>query len=284
MSFFSTFGQSDEDTIQRVDSSIVVVNATVLDKHGKPLGGLKKEQFTVLEDGVAQEMSMFTPEETPFAAVILIDTSGSMEERISLARSAAVNFLAGLRSTDSAAIFHFDAKVNLIQDFSSSKDISESIFDVKAAGMTALNDAIYKAAAELSKRSEKRRAIIVLSDGADTISKRSASKALKAAMDIDASIYSIDMSSASANSKERIQNQGVLKNFAEKTGGRFIETPGGVAMRKAFVDIVEELGVQYTIAYEPRNLKRDGSWRRIEVVVSKPNLTVRARKGYNAPK
>ena len=75
-----------------------------------------------------------------------------------------------------------------------------------------------------------------------------------------------------------------MKNFAEKTGGTFIATPGGVAMRDAFRKIVEELGRQYTLAYQPKNLAKDGKWRTIEVRVAKPNLTIRTRKGYNAAK
>ena len=92
------------------------------------------------------------------------------------------------------------------------------------------------------------------------------------------------MSSISTNGRERAQNQGVLRNFAEKSGGKFIATPGGAALRQAFQGIVEELGRQYTIGYEPANQKKDGKWRAIELRVAKPDLTIRTRKGYNAGK
>jgi Ca-activated chloride channel homolog len=277
------YGQDDE-TVIRVDSSLVVLNATVLDKSGKPVGGLKQNVFKVFEDGVEQPVSSFSSEETPFAAVLLIDTSGSMEERVTMARAAAINFLDGLRTNDNAAIYRFDSKVILVQDFSGSRDISEKIFDLKADGMTALNDAIFKAAAELSKRPEKRRAIIVLSDGQDTFSGRSAAKAMNAAQNADAAIYTIDMSAITSSGREQLQNQAALKNFAEKTGGKFITTPGGAALRQAFKGIVEELGVQYTLGYEPLNAKKDGKWRAIELQVARPNLTIRTRKGYTAGK
>lgn len=274
----------DDDTVIRVDSSLVLLNATVLDKNGKPVGGLRQNQFKVFEDGVEQSVSLFSAEETPFAAVILIDTSGSMEERVSMARAAAINFLDGLRENDNAAIYRFDSKVFLIQQFSGSRDVDEKIFEIKADGMTALNDSIFKAAAELAKRSEKRRAIIVLSDGEDTFSGKSAAKALKASQDADASIYTVDMSAISNSGGKRVQNQAALKNFAEKTGGKFISTPGGASLRQAFKSIVDELGVQYTLGYEPSNLKKDGKWRAIELTVSRANLTIRTRKGYNANK
>jgi len=81
-----------------------------------------------------------------------------------------------------------------------------------------------------------------------------------------------------------MQNAAVLKNFAEKSGGRFIATPGGASMREAFENIVAELGTQYTLAYEPINKMEDGKWRAIELRVARKNLNIRTRKGYNAPK
>jgi Ca-activated chloride channel homolog len=272
----------DDDEVITVESSIVVLNAAVTDASGKAVSGLVQKLFRVFEDGIEQEIKSFEAESTPFAAVILLDTSGSMEDRVTLARSAAIQFLAGLRGDDNAAIYHFHGKVELVQNFSNSRDMRDQVFDLKADGMTVLNDAIFQAAEVLSKRPEKRRAIIVLSDGADTMSKRSADKALKAALAADATVYSVDMSPR--NARPDTQNLGVLKNFAEKTGGRFIATPGGVAMRDAFKRIVEELGGQYTFAYQPSNTKKDGKWRAIELRVSRPNLTIRTRKGYNAPR
>ena len=275
--------QADDDVIS-VDSSIVVLNASITDASGKAAGGLTQKLFHIVEDGVEQKIESFYAEETPFAAVILLDTSGSMDERVSLARGAAIMFLERLRSADSAAIYNFSSKVDLVQDFSNSHDIRQQAFDLKADGMTVLNDAVYKAAAVLSKRPEKRRAIIVLSDGADTMSKNPESKALKAALAVNAMIFAVDMSAPDLNPGERAQNRRALTNFAEKSGGKYISTPGGIAMRDAFTRIVEELGTQYTLTYQPSNSKKDGKWHAIELRVSKPNLTVRTRKGYNAPK
>ena len=284
LSFSSIVASAQDDDVIKVDSSVVLLNATITDAAGKPISGLKQAQFKVLEDGVEQEISIFETQETPFAAVILLDTSGSMETRVSLARSAAINFLAGLRADDAAAIYNFDSKVSLIQDFSNSRDVAEKVFDLKAYGMTTLNDAIYKAAEELKNRPEKRKAIIVLSDGADNKSARSSDKALKAASAVNATIYTVDMSAIDTGGKERMQNQSVLKNFAEKSGGLFVPTAGGNAMRQAFANIVKELGVQYTIGYQSSNTKKDGKWRALELKVAKPNLNIRARKGYNAEK
>ena len=155
---------------------------------------------------------------------------------------------------------------------------------VKANGMTVLNDAIVKAASELTARPEKRKAIIVLSDGMDTFSKASSSKALDVALALGASIYTVDMSATDGNASRNAQSAAILKNFADKSGARFVATPGGQALRDAFAGIAEELGHQYTIAYRPVNRVHDGRWRNLEVKTVRENLTVRTRKGYRAPK
>lgn len=280
---FPAFGQTSGDDIINVDSRLVLLNATVTDQGGRPRLGLTKENFEVFESGVRQEIEIFEAENTPFAAVILIDTSGSMEQRVSLARAAAMRFLEGVRPDDRVAIYNFDSKLTLVQEFSNLRDLVPRVYDLKASGWTVLYDAVHAAAIELEKRPEKRKAIIVLSDGADTRSGRSASRALNAALKANATIYTVDMSAVNTGGRARMQNRGVLKNFAEKTGGRFVETPGGAQMREAFEDIVKELGIQYTIGYYPTNAANDGKWRSISVNVLPGSLRVRAREGYNAP-
>ncbi len=272
----------DESEELKVDSSIVVLNASIYDISGKHVSGLKQPQFKIFEDGIEQKIDFFTAEETPFAAVILLDTSGSMEERVTLARAAAIRFLDGLRVDDSAAIYRFDSKVALVQSFSNSRDVNEKVYELKAEGMTTMNDAVFEAAKQLESRPEKRRAIIVLSDGQDTFSGKSSGKALKAALAANAIIYTVDMSPVGA--KDRILGQTALKNLSEKSGGIFVATPGGVAMREAFARIVEDLGVQYTLGYSPSNTKKDGKWRSIELRVARSNLTIRTRKGYHSAK
>jgi Ca-activated chloride channel homolog len=275
--------QSEDDgEVLRVNTDLVVLNVTVADAQGKYAHGLKSSDFKLFEDGREQTIASFSAEETPFAAAVLLDTSGSMESRVRMARSAAIRFLDGLRSDDVAAVYHFDSRIELVQEFSASRDLSPVAFDLKAKGMTALNDAIVKAARDLSGRPEKRRTIIVLSDGADTFSKASMDKALQSALAVDATIYTVDMSQA--NSKDRQIGAGALQNFASKTGGRYVSTPGGQLLREAFASIVEELSNQYTITYRPTNRARDGRWREVGVKLERAQLSARTRKGYRAPK
>jgi Ca-activated chloride channel homolog len=279
-------GQDDDDVV-RVTTELVVLNVTVTDKAGEYVPGLKLSNFKVFEDGKEVPVSAiknFGVHEAPFASVVLLDTSGSMERRLSLGRSAAIRFLDGLRLEDVAAVYKFDHKIEQVQDFSSGRDLAPMAYTIKARGMTTLYDAIVEAVNALSQRQEARKAIVVLSDGMDTYSKASASKALEAAMAIGASIYAVDMSASAGGVSPNAQTAMLLKSFADKTGGRFVATPGGPALRDAFAGIASELGHQYTIAYKPINQVRDGKWRSLEVKVSRDDLVVRTRKGYRLPK
>lgn len=274
--------QAEDDDVVRVNTELVVLNVTVADASGRYAHGLKASDFKLFEDGKEQAIASFSAEETPFAAAVLLDTSGSMESRITMARSAAIRFLDGLREEDVAAVYHFDSEIEQVQEFSSSRDLAPVAFNLKANGMTVLNDAIVKVARDLAARPEKRRAIIVLSDGADTQSRASMDKALSNAIAAGVTIYTVDMSQQ--GSKDRQMGIGALKNFAGKTGGRYVSTPGGQSLREAFASIVEELSNQYTITYRPTNRARDGRWREVAVKLDRSELTARTRKGYRAPK
>jgi Ca-activated chloride channel homolog len=274
--------QSGDDEVVRVNTDLVVLNVTVADSSGKYAHGLKKSDFKLFEDGREQVVTSFSAEETPFAAAVLLDTSGSMENRVTMARSAAIRFLDGLREEDVAAVYHFDSKIEQVQEFSSSRDLAPVAFNLKAKGMTSLNDAILRAARDLSVRPEKRRAIIVLSDGADNSSGASTDKALANAIAASATIYTVDMSQQ--GSRDRQMGIGALRNFAAKSGGRYVSTPGGQMLREAFASIVEELSNQYTLTYRPTNKARDGRWREVGVKLERQELAARTRKGYRAPK
>lgn len=282
----SAGSSQQDDEVVRVNTDLVVLNVTVTDGAGQYVPGLRLADFKVFEDGKevpAQLVSSFSVHESPFASVVLLDTSGSMEVRLSLARSAAIRFLDRLREEDVAAVYNFDSKVERVQDFSPGRDLAPMAYGLRAKGTTRLNDAIVDAANALAERSEMRKAIIILSDGMDTSSRATADKAIESALGIGATIYAVDMSAAGGGSNNQ-QNAAVLRNFAEKSGGRFVGTPGGPALRDAFANIADELGHQYTIAYRPLNKTRDGKWRKLEVKVSRSELMVRTRKAYRAPK
>jgi len=278
----TTLNQDQDDEVLRVNTDLVVANVTVLDKDGKFVSGLRRADFQILEDGAEQKISAFSAEETPFAAAILLDTSGSMESRLTLGRSAAIRFLDGLRDEDVAAVYSFNTKVERWGDFSPGRDLPPRVYALQTKTMTALNDAILRAADDLAKRAEKRRAIVVLSDGGENYSRASSDKALDHASSAAATIYGVNMSESGPS--RDLAGAAILKHLAEKSGGLYIDTPGGQELRDSFAAISEELGHQYTITYRSANRTRDGKWRTIQIKLSKPDVTVRTRKGYRAPK
>jgi Ca-activated chloride channel family protein len=274
--------QSQDDEVISVNTDLVVLNVTATDAKGEYVHGLKRGDFKVFEDGREQQLTNFGVEETPFAAALLLDISGSMEGRVSLARSAAIRFLDGLREDDVAAVYSFHSQVERVQEFSHERDLTPRAFGLNAKGMTVLNDAIVRAATDLAWRPEKRRAILVLSDGEDTHSTGSADKALSAALAANATIYTVDMADRRGSSPA--SSAGALRNFATKSGGRYVSTPGGQELREAFAEIVEELSNQYTLGYRPSNHERDGRWRAVEVKVARPEVSARTRRGYRLSK
>jgi Ca-activated chloride channel family protein len=273
-------GQGEE--VIDIRTYTVLLNVYVTDKNGRPVTELPKNLFSVLENGSEQALTFFEAAKTPFAVAILLDSSGSMEERIVLARAAAIHFLDSLRESDVAAVYSFDSRVRRLRDFEGGRDLPEAFYDLRSRGMTVLYDAILEAAAALGERKEKRRSIIVLSDGADTASRSTFDKALRAASEKDITVYAVDMSPSVSIGVSTLAGQRILKELSERTGGTYIRASGGEGMRDAFQRISGELGVQYTLAYEPTDLKMDGKWRTIEVRIRRPGLQIRTRKGYFA--
>ena len=276
--------KEDDDEVVRVNSELVVLNVTVTDAQGRYVHKLKRSDFKIFEDGREQRIGLFSVEETPFAAAILIDSSGSMGRSMTLARAAALRFLDGLREEDVAAVYHFSSEVEQLQEFSPGRDLPPVAYDLNSRGMTALNDAVLRAARDIAKRPEKRRAIIVISDGLDTKSGATAEKALNAALEANATVYTVDMTDPLTNATEKMRAAGALKVYASKSGGRYVSKPGGQALDVAFKEILEELSNQYTLGYRPDNTSRDGRWRSIKLELSRPELKVRTRDGYRAPK
>jgi VWFA-related protein len=279
--------RAQDDDVISVNSDLVVLNVTATDGKGAYVHGLKRGDFKVIEDGHEQQITNFGEEETPFAVALLIDISGSMEGRITLARAAAIRFLDGLRENDVAAVYSFHSEVGQVQEFSNERDLAPRAFALHATGMTVLNDAIVEASKDLARRPEKRRAILVLSDGADTSSHATSDKALAAALAANATIYAVDMgehTGGGAAAIDAMASSAALKNFAAKSGGRYVSTPGGEAMRQAFAGIVEELSNQYTVGYRPTNRAHDGRWRAINVEVARAGVLARTRHGYRLAK
>lgn len=278
--------KTEGQDVMKFETNLVVLNVTVTDGSDRYVPGLRREDFKIFEDKAPQTIVDFNSAEKPFAVAILLDTSLSMQNKLTLARAACAKFVEGLREGDTFAIYSFGGmKVKLMQDFTEIRDVPDSVWDLKVDGETPLYDAITQSADALIQRPERRRAILVVSDGADTKSKATLDQALRKTLDAQASIYAVDLSDASVyKAQPRDNGAAIMKDMAAKTGGKFYPSAGGSELRDAFAKTIDELRQQYTLTYESTNEKYDGKWRVVEVKVAKPLVNIRTRQGYYAKK
>jgi Ca-activated chloride channel family protein len=276
-----SYQQPTEDPVIRIDTGLVLVNTTVTDNTGRYIANLKANDFLLEEDGKVRQISLFAAEETPFAVAILIDSSASMQNKLNRARVAAAQFAETLREDDVTAVYSFNNKVHSLQDFSGSKDISPDIWELEAKDTTALYDAMYTALEALSKRSEQRRAIIVISDGGDNASKHTEKQVLEQAVKTSANIYTIDITDMtdSKNANSMIAS-GLLKNFSDKTGGQYLKTVGGKQLSERLLEVSKELRAQYTLGFYPEKQEKGKPHKLLVKVPKQQNAQVRARQSY----
>jgi Ca-activated chloride channel family protein len=281
--------QPDDDLIQ-LRSDLVIVNLSVTNTAGQYAHGLAARDFKLLEDNAPQQVTHFLAEEAPFAATVLIDMSGSMQYKFGLVRGAAATFLEQIRENDQVAVYGFNNKVRQYQDFSNARDLSDYIWDAEAKDNTRLYDCMDEAITALQARAEKRRAILLITDGWDSLSKTSMGAVMKRALAESVTIHAIDltddspMAGTSNGAMLLRRGRSEMKEFAAQTGGRYLHSPQGEKVEESFNNLIEELRNQYTLAYYSSNSARDGRWRRIDVATTKDGLAVRARRGYYAPK
>lgn len=268
-------------------TEVVLVNV-VATRGGGFVSGLKRDAFLVKEDGVEQAIEFFGAEDTTFAAAILLDRSMSMAFKFSLARAAAARFAEAVRPQDRVAVFLFGSEVQRVQDFTPGKsDIADAIWDSEPKGNTKMYDAVVSAAGALAVRPEPRRAVLLISDGADFGSSANFDTAVRKVLRAGVTVYAVDLAPAGGRSalsaSMAVQGSMTLRGLAERSGGRYFASPGGSNLNEAFEQIVEEMSHQYTLGYYPTNTRRDGKWRKISVSIKGAGVDVRARPGYQAP-
>lgn len=288
-----------------IKSQVLLVNVfvTVRDKRHGVVGDLTKDDFKILEESQEQKIAFFSREtDMPITLGILMDTSGSMGAIIGAEQDAASRFLKEvMRPRDLAMVMSFDMDVDLLADFTQDTSVLERairrtrVNAVANAGMinpgtvpagangggTDLYDAIYLAAHDQLTGEAGRKAVIILTDAEDTGSKLGEKDAIEAAQRSDAVIHIVLIQDPGATMG---YGGGVARKMTEETGGRVIPVHNERSLEKAFEEISEELRSQYVLGYYPSNNKRDGTFRKIQVQIDKPDLKILARKGYYAPR
>ncbi|MBO0720728.1 MAG: VWA domain-containing protein [Blastocatellia bacterium] len=274
-------------------TSQVVLNVTVTDDQGKYVTDLDQDTFTLLEDDKKQKIEEFLGENSPITVAIVLDASGSVIEKdMNRYRNSALDLAYRLHPKDTLAVYTFDKNgVHKIRDYSPTlQGLRPLLKDLKGDGKTPLYDAILTASAELRERPERRRALVLISDGLDSMSSATLREVERNTMLAGTSVYAIDLVNTEKSSKLSAQRQEaaeILSEIAQESGGRYITTEGGffllpsrTKLKRVFNDLVDELHSQYTIIYEPTNARRLGRWRTIRINTEQAELNVRTRLGY----
>lgn len=287
----------DEPEDPRTVTRIVRVPVTVTDKKGKPVTGLTRDAFTVLEEkrpvqfdflGEAREL-----EKLPIYVAILMDTSGSTSGKLKFEQEAALNFIYTVTRSrkDRVAFLTFDDEINLRQDFTTDQDLlNKAVNAVKKPGnQTALYDAVWLMCDEKMRGANSpRRALVVITDGEDTYSRATLDDAIQIAQQTDTMVFAVSTKGGFAGSSVPGVEGGTVKDsddkrlqrLADETGGRAFYSGDMLALERAFKRIGEELRSQYLITYRPQG-PFDGAYRRIEVKLNAGDgLRVNAKRGY----
>jgi VWFA-related protein len=307
----------EQDDVVRTETNLVQLNVGVVDGQGRAITSLSRNDFTVFEDGVKQQILHFDPADTPFSLVLLLDVSGSTLGFRQQFKQAAMRFLDALGPEDRVAVVQFNAKIKMLSGFS--KDHGKLAYAIDRAdggGETHLYETLKYALNELDKEGKQRRkAIVCLTDGLDT-QLRSADRPMLSSVKTDQeAIAAIDpkLSGALNAVLTAADRQGVsifplalpsgdpkrlplpdpvitgiysaararLQILADRTGGRLNDIQRLDQMARLYAEVAAELRTLYTVAYQPPGERaRNGKWHEIKIEVGHPELIVRTRPGY----
>lgn len=284
-----TPSQKHPETTLKVDVKLVNVYVTVTDANGAPVGGLKKDNFTVLEDGIPQKISVFDKESAlPLSIALAIDTSLSTRHDLPLEQASAKRFAKDIvRPVDALSVFGFNEAVSQSVSYTSDlRRIEEGIDHIRVGAATALFDAVYLTSRSLDRR-QGRKVLVLITDGGDTISKINYQGAARAAEEAEALVYSIIVVPIENSAGRETGGEHALIQLSEDTGGKYYYATSMSQLDDAFRQISDELRTQYLLAYYPAQRVSYSEFRRIQVQVkASGNETyhVRNRVGYYTTK
>jgi len=272
----------------RMNVDMVLVPVTVTDPMNRLVTGLEKEDFQVYENNGEQKISSFASEDAPVSIGIIFDLSGSMTSKLIRARDSILQFIKTANPEDEFFVIGFNDRPELIEDFTSSvEDIEARLATVHSGHRTALLDAIYYGVEKMKEAKHQRKALLVVSDGGDNRSRYTEGEVRAQVKESDTEIYSIGIFDPYAATPEERTGPALLNELSEETGGRLYRVDDITEMGDIAEKISTELRNQYVIGYTPKDLNRDGKWRKVKVKLNPPpglpQLTVHARTGYYAP-
>lgn len=307
-------GETVEGDVIRFDTALVTVPVTVMDRSGRYVPLLRKEQFRLAENGVDQKIAYFATSDAPFSVVLLIDTSGSTQMRLEDIQDAAMKFVDKLKPTDSVMVMSFDDQIRVQCKATTDRDVIEkAIHRTHTGGGTRLYDAVDDILRKELQTIPGRRAVVLFTDGVDTTSHRASyDSTIRLAEESDAPIYSVDYDTSGngggigrgtwghgtifglpmpgpgipgstipgTSPGEYRRAVEYLHALSNSTGGRFYSGDSMFGIAQAFTWIAEELGRQYSLGYYPSTPGKDGERRQIKVRTTESDLVVKSRDSY----
>jgi len=306
----------DDDEVIRVTTSEVLLPVTVRDAMGRLVKTLTRDDFRVREDGREQPLSGLELRQAPVDVALMIDASSSVAPSFEDFRRAADEFAGRLAKDDRVCLLKFDDKVELLQDWTSSRfQLRRALRRITPGMFTRFNDALYLTAREQFKGGQRRHAVVVLTDGIDSGNGSATSQtALRALLETGAIVYAItniEIQRASKQSEldtllsappstqrfnqiniDRLREGLRILDLSEQnldtltaaTGGRFYKPQSFAALDQVYAEVADELRSQYALYYSPLDKTRDGKFRRVQVRTRDLNLRVTTRIGYFAPR
>jgi VWFA-related protein len=298
-----------DQTPLKLGTELVVVDTQIVNKKtALAVGNLKKEDFTVFEDSVRQEITHFSQDQLPLSILLLLDTSGSVWDFINEVRERAVEAFGHLKDADEIALMGTASRTALIEDFTTNRKlIAQRIaaIDKKALGRNGilLHEAIYQAAKHLNKAANpaSRRVIIVVTDNISTqmIGRgHSEKEALDEVYETGVAVCGLKVNDLDAMvlklnpayyGLKGLLFRGDINAYAEKTGGMVLKSDKS-ELDKKLTELIDALRTRYAIGYVSTNTKQDGKFRKIKIKVSSAiekregDVSVITRRGYYARK
>ncbi len=283
----STQSNSGDDYTLKLNSDIVMLSATVLDRHNALVSGLSKDNFQIYEDGVLQQIKYFSHEDIPVTVGIVVDNSGSMQPKRADVIASALAFARSSNPLDQIFVVNFNDTVSLGLPaniaFTDQPDVlQKALSQIRTIGQTALYDGMAAALDHLRLGNRDKKVLILLSDGGDDASKRSLAQVIGMAKQSSAIIYVIGI----FDEQDADRNPAVLRRFARETGGEAFFPESSKEITSICEEIARDIRTQYSLAYVPTIAKLDGSYRVLDIRASAPghgHLSVRTRAGFTVP-
>jgi len=274
----------------KVDVDMTLVNLTVTDPFDRLVTGLEREHFRVFEDGTEQEVLTLSGEDVPVSIGLIFDMSGSMKDKVEMAREAAVQFMRTANPQDQFFLVSFNDRAQLSSDFTTSVDELQNRMMFSASrGSTALLDAIYLGLSQMRGAHNGKRALLIISDGGDNHSRYNENDVKNYLNEADCQLYAIGIFDPVAyrGSTEELEGPTLLSEITEITGGRVFPVGNLGELPDSAAKIGMELRNQYVLGYKSSNQMHNGAWRKIKVKLRPPKglppLNVYAKTGYYAP-